>query len=119
MVYEEVDNPDRQYTGIAALLGTIQGRSVTNYYVTATGIDKKDNQVLIFPEKFDVRFPNALALEPNGLGILSASLPSGITALRDFSTDFIFCMINFIFLVLAAFKKQPMRMGAMILLSWP
>lgn len=94
LVYEEVDNPDRQYTGIAAILGAFQGQTVIFYYVTATGIDKKDNQVLIFPEKFDVRFPSALALEPNGLGILSASLPSGVTGVRDFSADFIFCMIG-------------------------
>jgi hypothetical protein len=94
MVYEEDDNPDRRYTGITAILGTNQGNTIVNYYLTATGTDKKDNQVLIFPEKFDVRFPNALALEPNGLGILSASLPSGITGLRDFNTDFIYCMIG-------------------------
>ncbi len=94
IVYEEVDNPDRQYTGIAAILDIAFQQTVINYYVTATGIDKKDNQVLIFPEEFDTRFPNAIPLEPNGLGILSASLPSGISGFRDFNSDFIFCMIG-------------------------
>lgn len=94
VVFEEVDNPNRRYTGIAAALLNFRGENVINYYVTATGGDKADNQVLVFPEKFDTRFPNAVNLEPNGLGILSASSPSGITALRDFSQDFIFCMIG-------------------------
>ncbi len=92
LVFEEIDNPDRRYTGIAAVLVSVQGFSVINYLVTATGNDTRDNQVLVFPETFDVRVPNALSLEPNGLGILSAAQPSGITSLRDFSVDFIFCM---------------------------
>lgn len=94
LVFDEVDNPDRRYTGIAAILASLQGRSIINYLVTATGADKRDNQVLVFPENFDVRVPDALSLEPNGLGILSAASPSGVTAVRDFSTDFIFCMIG-------------------------
>lgn len=95
LMFEEVDNPDRKYTGIAAFSRTnTQGNAVFGYYVTATGNDKKDNQVLIFPEDFDVRVPNAVNLEPNGLGILSASQPSGVTTLRDFSIDFIFCMVG-------------------------
>ncbi len=93
-VFHEIDNPDRRYTGIAAVLATVQNEAATFYFVTATGNDKKDNQVLIFPENFDVRVPDAVSLEPNGLGILSAASPSGITALRDFSGDFIFCMIG-------------------------
>ncbi|MCL4703784.1 hypothetical protein KJ068_01410 [bacterium] len=94
LVFEEVDNPDRRYTAIAALLTSTQGRGTISYFVTATGGDKNDNQVLIFPEGFQVRVPDAINLEANGLGILSASSPSGITALRDFSGDFIFCMIG-------------------------
>ncbi len=94
LVFEEVDNPDRRFTGIAAAITSFQGTTRIFYYVTATGNDKKDNQVLIFPENFDVRVPDAVNLEPNGLGILSASSPSGITTLRDFNTDFIFCMIG-------------------------
>ncbi|MCI0692408.1 hypothetical protein L0337_10450 [candidate division KSB1 bacterium] len=94
LVFHEVDNPDRRYTGIAAVLVTIQNRATLGYYVAATGDDKRDNQALIFPEEFDIRVPNAANLEPNGLGILSASSPSGITTLRDFSADFIFCMIG-------------------------
>ncbi len=92
LVFNEIDNPDRRFTGIAAVLASLQGRALINYIVTATGNDKKDNQILVFPEDFNVRTPDALSLEPNGLGILSASLPSGITFLRDFSGDFIFCM---------------------------
>lgn len=92
LVFEEVDNPDRRYTGIAASLTASQGVSRINYIVTATGADRRDNQVLIFPEAFDIRVPNAVNLEPNGLGILSAASASGITTLRDFSPDFIFCM---------------------------
>lgn len=94
LVFEEVDNPDRRYTGIAASLLSVQGRGVIRYYVSATGNDKRDNQVLIFPENFNVRIPDAINLEPNGLGILSASSPSGITTLRDFLADFIFCMVG-------------------------
>jgi hypothetical protein len=94
LVFEEIDNPDRHYTGITALLVSVQGRSAIFYFVTATGNDKNDNQVLVFPESFQVRVPDAINLEANGLGILSASNPSGITALRDFSGDFIFCMIG-------------------------
>ncbi len=91
-VFTEVDNPDRRYTGIAAQLQSVQGRAVINYLVTATGNEKNDNQILVFPESFQVRVPDAANLEANGLGIMSASNPSGITALRDFSPDFIFCM---------------------------
>ncbi|MEK7728715.1 MAG: hypothetical protein AAB354_09900 [candidate division KSB1 bacterium] len=91
-VFHEIDNPDRSYTGIAAVLATVQNEAAIFYFVTATGNDKKDNQVLIFPENFNVRIPDAVSLEPNGLGILSAATPSGVTALRDFSGDFIFCM---------------------------
>lgn len=94
LVFNEVDNPDRRYTGIAAALVTLQNRATITYYATATGDDRRDNQVLIFPEKFDVRIPSAVNLEPNGLGMLSAASPSGITTLRDFSADFIFCMIG-------------------------
>jgi DNA-binding beta-propeller fold protein YncE len=94
LVFHEIDNPDRRYTGIAAVLGSLQGQAVIGYYVTATGDNKRDNQVLVFPEKFDVRVPDAVNLEPNGLGILSASSPSGITTLRDFNTDFIFSMVG-------------------------
>jgi hypothetical protein len=94
LVFHEVDNPDRRYTGIAAALVTLQNQATIGYFVSATGDDNRDNQVLIFPEKFDVRVPAAVNLEPNGLGILSASSPSGITTLRDFSADFIFCMIG-------------------------
>jgi len=95
LVFEEVDNPDRRYTGIAAVLKNIRGRAGIAYYVSATGNDKRDNQVLIFPEDFKViGNPSPVNLEPNGLGILAASIPSGITALRDFSDDFIFCMIG-------------------------
>jgi DNA-binding beta-propeller fold protein YncE len=94
LVFNEVDNPDRRYTGIAAALVTLQNQAAIGYYATATGDDTKDNQVLIFPEKFDVRVPSAVNLEPNGLGILSAASPSGVTTLRDFSADFIFCMIG-------------------------
>ncbi len=94
-VFVEVDNPDRKYTGIAGFIRVgQQGQPIFGYYVTATGRDTRDNQVLIFPEDFDVRVPNAVNLEPNGLGILSASDPSGVTALRDFSIDFIFCMVG-------------------------
>jgi hypothetical protein len=92
LVWEEVDNPDRRFTGIGAALFSSQGKSVISYVAAATGNDKKDNQLLIFPEDFDVRIPDALNLEPNGLGILSASEPSGITSIRDYSADFIFCM---------------------------
>ncbi|MCB9511804.1 MAG: hypothetical protein H6695_16595 [Deferribacteres bacterium] len=94
LVFEEVDNPDRKYTGIAASLTAVQGTARINYIVTATGDSRNDNQVLIFPESFDVRVPNAVNLEPNGLGILSAASASGITTLRDFSPDFIFCMVG-------------------------
>lgn len=94
LVFDEVDNPDRRFTGVAAVLSSLQGRSIINYLVTATGNDKRDNQILVFPEDFNVRVPDALSLEPNGLGMLSASLPSGITFLRDFSADFVFCMIG-------------------------
>ena len=94
-VFEEVDNPDRKYTGIAGFVRVgQQGQTIFGYYVTATGGDTRDNQVLVFPEDFDVRVPNAVNLEPNGLGILSASEPSGVTTLRDFSIDFIFCMVG-------------------------
>lgn len=91
-VFHEIDNPDRRYTGIAAQLQAVQGRAVITYLVTATGNEKEDNQILIFPENFQVRVPDAANLEANGLGIMSVSQPSGITALRDFSPDFIFCM---------------------------
>ncbi len=94
IVFTEVDNPDRRYTGIAAQLQSVQGRAVITYLVTATGNEKNDNQILVFPENFQVRVPDAINLEANGLGIMSASHPSGITALRDFSPDFIFCMIG-------------------------
>lgn len=94
LVFEEVDNPDRRYTGIAAVLASFQGESVIRYYVTASGNQKRDNQVLIFPEDFNVNVPDAVNLEPEGLGIQSASDPSGITTLRDFNTDFIFCMVG-------------------------
>lgn len=93
-VFHEVDNPDRHYTGIAAALATAQNAAAIFYFVTATGNDKRDNQVLLFPENFNVRVPDAVSLEPNGLGILSAATPSGVTTLRDFSGDFIFCMIG-------------------------
>jgi hypothetical protein len=92
LVFEEVDNPDRRYTGIAAVLASVQGQSVIRYYVSASGDQRRDHQVLIFPEAFDVRLPDAVNLEPQGLGIQSASDPSGITTLRDFNIDFIFCM---------------------------
>jgi DNA-binding beta-propeller fold protein YncE len=91
-VFHEIDNPDRRYTAIAAMITSVQGQAVISYFISAAGNDKKDNQILIFPEKFDVRNPNEAGLESNGLGILSAASPSGITALRDFSGDFIFCM---------------------------
>lgn len=94
LMFEEVDNPDRRYTGISAVLSSIQGRASISYYVTATGNDKRDNQVLVFPEDFDIRVPDAVNLEPNGLGILSAASPSSITTLRDFNTDFIFTMVG-------------------------
>jgi len=94
LAYEEVANPDRRYTGITAVLANGLGKTTTSYYVTAFGNDKKDNQILIFPEKFDIRYPNSVGFEPNGLGMLSVSTPSGITNLRDFNTDFIFCMIG-------------------------
>lgn len=94
LVFDEVDNPDRKYTGVASVLRSVQGQSVLRYFVTATGNETRDNQVLFFPEDFDVRVPSAVNLVPNGLGILSASIPSGITTLRNFSDDFIFCMIG-------------------------
>lgn len=95
LVFEEVDNPDRRYTGIAAVLtSTPQGQPVIRYYVSGTGNQQRDHQVLIFPEAFDVRVPDAVNLEPQGLGIQSASDPSGITTLRDFNIDFIFCMVG-------------------------
>ncbi len=94
LVFEEVDNPDRRYTGVAAMLLSVQGNSVIRYFLSATGSGKLDNQVLIFPEDFAVRVADAVNLEPNGLGILSASSPSGISSLRNFSIDFIFCMIG-------------------------
>lgn len=90
--FHEIDNPDRRYTGIAALLTSAQGEAEISYLVTATGNDKRDNQILIFPQDFKVRVPDEAGLESNGLGILSAASPSSITALRDFSEDFIFCM---------------------------
>ncbi len=94
LVFEEVDNPDRRFTGISSQILPFQGTARLTYLVTATGQQTRDNQVLIFPEEFDVRVANAVNLEPNGLGILSASEPSGVTALRDFSQDFIFCMVG-------------------------
>ena len=94
LVFNEVDNPDRRYTGIAPILIGQQGGTFLGYFVAATGNDTRDNQVLIFPEEFDVRVPNSVNLEPNGLGILSAASASGITTVRDFSADFIFCMIG-------------------------
>lgn len=90
--FHEIDNPDRRYTSIAAQLVAAQSGAAILYFVAATGNDKKDNQVLIFPEHFNVRVPDAVSLEPNGLGMLSAATPSGVTTLRDFSSDFIFCM---------------------------
>ncbi len=94
LVFEEIDNPDRRYTGIAAVLGALQGQAVIGYYVSASGAQKRDNQVLLFPEDFNVNVPDAINLEPEGLGIQSASDPSGITTLRDFNIDFIFCMVG-------------------------
>ncbi len=94
LVFEEVDNPDRRYTGIAAVIGVLSGQISISYYVAASGAQKRDNQVLIFPEDFDVNVPDAILLEPEGLGIQSASDPSGITTLRDFTIDFIFCMVG-------------------------
>lgn len=94
LVWHEVDNPDRRFTGITALLTSLKGKSVIGYLVTATGNDKKDNQILLFPESFNVRIPDAMNLEPNGLGMMSVSSPSAITGLRDFSGDFIFCMVG-------------------------
>lgn len=94
LVFNEIDNPDRRYTGITALITAFQNSSRINYYVAASGANTRDNQVLVFPEAFDVRVPNAVNLEPNGLGILSAADPSGITHLRDFASDFIFCMVG-------------------------
>ncbi len=93
-VFHEIDNPDRRYTGIAAVIASVQGNSTIFYFVSTTGNDKRDNQVLIFPENFNVRVPNEAGLESNGLGILSAATPSGISAVRDFSIDFIFCMVG-------------------------
>jgi DNA-binding beta-propeller fold protein YncE len=92
LVFEEVDNPDRKFTGVAALLRNVQGRSVIRYWVTATGPKERDNQVLFFDD-FDVN-PSSAFLINNGLGILTASSPSGITTLRNFLDDFIFCMIG-------------------------
>lgn len=89
LVYEEVDNPDRRFTGIAARLRSLQGQTFLDYIVTATGNDKVDNKILIFQESF--RRPDSF-FESNGLGILSASSPSGVTAVRDFSEDFIYTM---------------------------
>jgi DNA-binding beta-propeller fold protein YncE len=94
LVFEETDNPDHRYTGIAAVLASVQGQSVIRYYVSASGDQRRDHQVLIFPEAFNVRLPDAVNLEPLGLGIQSASDPSGITTLRDFNIDFIFCMVG-------------------------
>ncbi len=94
LVFEEIDNPDRRYTGISSILGALGGQVVIGYYVTASGDQKRDNQVLLFPEDFDVNVPDAISLEPEGLGIQSASDPSGITTLRDFNIDFIFCMVG-------------------------
>ena len=91
LVYEEVDNPDRKFTGIAARLRSLQGQTFIDYIVTATGNDKVDNKILIFQESF--RRPDSF-FESNGLGILSASSPSGVTAVRDFSEDFIYSMIG-------------------------
>ncbi len=106
LVFEEVDNPDRKITGVAAVLRSVLGQSVLRYFVTATGSRKRDNQVLFFPEDFNVRVADAVNLVPNGLGILSASSPSGITTLRNFSDDFIFCMIGD-----NSFKVQWMTAG--------
>ncbi len=89
LVYEEVDNPDRRLTAIAARLFSSQSQTITQFIVTATGNDKIDNKVLIFPEDFG---PPSPYFEPNGLGILSAASASGVTTVRDFSKDFIFCM---------------------------
>ena len=94
LVFEEVDNPDRRYTGISAILGSLGAQPVIGYYVSASGNQKRDNQVLIFPEGFNVNVPDAVNLEPEGLGIQSASDPSGISTVRDFSIDFLFCMVG-------------------------
>lgn len=93
-VFHEIDNPDRRYTGIASILILIQNELQIRYYVTGTGIDTRDNQVVIFPEDFNVNVPDAVNLEPNGLGILSASVPSGVTTFGNFNIDFIFCMVG-------------------------
>jgi len=91
-VFHEIDNPDRQYTGIASIISTVQNKAVIRYYVTATGLQTRNNQVLIFPEDFNLNVPDAVSLVPNGLGILSASIPSGIATFSNFRIDFIFCM---------------------------
>jgi hypothetical protein len=93
-VFHEADNPSRRFTGIAPVLSSSLGRTKIDYYVSATGNRRQDNQILIFPEAFNVRVPNAANLESGGLGILSVSNASGITTLRDFNVDFIFCMVG-------------------------
>jgi len=107
-VFEEVDNPDRRYTGISAqpIPDPTSLSILSTYFVCATGDQKSDNQVLYFRNGFDVALPDAVNLEPLGLGIQSAAIPSGITGVRDFSVDFIFCMIG-----QNSFKVQWMTSG--------
>lgn len=106
LVFEEVDNPDRRYTGVTALILPVQNQSVISYYVTCTGPRIRDNQILVFPEDFDVRVPSQIPMEPNGLGILSVASPSSITAISNFSNEFIFTMIG-----QNSFKTQWIRAG--------
>lgn len=96
LMYEEVDNPDRRYTGILPFLKSFQGETVIEYFVSATGNDTKDNQILKFPEDFFVEIipGEGATLTANGFGMLSASSPSGLTAIGNFSEDFIFCMVG-------------------------
>jgi len=80
-VYEDVDYPYRQFTGVAAIVGR-------QYYVTVTGPKVSDNAIFLFNSQDELEGP--LNLKPGGTGIFSIINPTGITAVNDYSLDFIF-----------------------------
>ena len=91
-LFWDIDHPHRQFTAVAAFLVRKRGRSTIFYRATATGSARNDNAIFAFGENGEYLGP--ANLEPNGTGIFAAASPSGITAVEDWSEDFIFTQVG-------------------------
>lgn len=80
-VYYDIDHPQRRFTGVCAFRfqsDPDEREMYSRYYVTSTGPDEQDNQILFFKHDALNKPKGHVPLEYNGFGLMAAAGPSGI-----------------------------------------